>query len=384
MKQVQKIILAIGLLCLLPQAGHGTGKAEAAAQLPPKPVIAHRGASASRPEHTLEAYAKAIEDGADMIEPDLVITRDGVLVARHENEMSGTTDVADRPEFASRKTTRLIDNTFVTGWFSEDFTLAELKTLRAKERIPLNRPGNTRYDGRFEVPTLQEIIDLVQRKSKETGRTIGIYPETKHPSYFKSIGLPLEKRLVDILHANGYRGSAAPVFIQSFEVSNLKEIRGMTDLPIVQLLSAKGRPEDFRLSGDRRTYADLASPAGLREIVTYANGIGPAKSMVIPRDWRNSLGTPTTLVRDAHAAGLLVHPYTFRPENPFLPANLREGDPASPSQHGDAVAEILAFLMAGVDGVFTDDPAAGRAAMDALAGRQLNKPVVVGTRKGGE
>ncbi|WP_338847329.1 glycerophosphodiester phosphodiesterase [Massilia sp. W12] len=333
--------------------------------LPAMVVIGHRGASALRPEHTLAAYTKAIEDGADIIEPDLVPSKDGFLVARHENEISGTTNVADKPEFAARKTTKLIDNVSVTGWFTEDFTLAELKTLRAKERIPQNRPGNTQYDGQFEIPTLQEVIALAQAQSKAKGRVIGIYPETKHPSYFKSIGLPLEKRLVDALHAAGYRGPKAAVFIQSFEVSNLQEIRQMTDLPIVQLLSANGQPEDFRLRGDTRKYADLAQPAGLREIARYANGIGPSKDMIIARTAQNRLGAPSALVANAHAAGLLLHPYTFRPENPFLPADLRSGDPASPSTRGDMAAELKLFLQAGIDGFFTDDPAVGRAALDA-------------------
>lgn len=341
---------------------------------PPKPlVIAHRGASALRPEHTLAAYEKAIEDGADVIEPDLVSTRDGVLVARHENEISGTTDVAGKPEFASRKTTRIIDGVPLTGWFTEDFSLAELKTLRARERIARNRPGNIRYDGQFEIPTLQEVIDLARRMSRATGRTIGIYPETKHPSYFKSIGLPLERRLVETMHANGYRGRNAPVFIQSFEVANLKEMRQLTDLPLVQLLSASGQPEDFRIAGDGRGYRDIAGPAGLREVATYADGIGPAKEMVIPRAASGGLGAPTSLVQDAHAAGLLVHPYTFRPENPFLPADLRRGDVKSPSERGDIAAEIAAFLAAGIDGLFIDDPAAGRAAVDGLGSKPARR-----------
>ncbi|MEN9865053.1 MAG: hypothetical protein RL748_643 [Pseudomonadota bacterium] len=343
----------------------GCGGSHQEAALPAKVVIGHRGASALRPEHTLAAYTVAIDSGADIIEPDLVPTKDGVLVARHENEISGTTNVADKPEFAARKTTKTIDNVRVTGWFTEDFTLAELKTLRAKERIPANRPGNTQYDGQFQIPTLQEVIDLARERSR-AGRVIGIYPETKHPSYFKSIGLALEKRLVDQLHNAGYRGLSAPVFIQSFEVANLKEIRSMTDLPIVQLLSASGQPEDFRLAGDRRTYLDVASASGLRDVAKYANGIGPSKDMIIPRDAQNKPGTPTSLVRDAHAAGLLLHPYTFRPENPFLPANLRQGDAASLTQRGDLAAEITLFLQAGVDGVFTDDPAIGRAALDAF------------------
>ena len=336
------------------------------APLPAKVVIGHRGASALRPEHTLEAYAKAIDDGANVIEPDLVSTKDGVLVARHENEISGTTNVADKPEFVARKATRLIDNVSTTGWFTEDFTLAELQTLRAKERIPLNRPANTAFDGQFLVPTFQAVMDLAKAKTLETGRTIAIYPETKHPSYFKSINLPLEKRLVDALDTNGYRGRSAPVFIQSFEVANLKEMRQLTDVRIVQLLSGSGRPEDFRLSGDSRTYADISNAAGLREVASYANGIGPDKSMVIPRTAQNTLGTPTTLVADAKAAGLIVHPYTFRPENPFLPVDLRRGNTASPSERGDLAAEITVFLRTGIDGFFTDDPAIGRAALEAF------------------
>ncbi|WP_293932953.1 glycerophosphodiester phosphodiesterase [Iodobacter sp.] len=344
--------------------------AAVATPLPAKLVIGHRGASALRPEHTIAAYTKAIEIGADVIEPDLVSTKDGVLVARHENEISGTTNVADKAEFASRKVTKSIDGVSVTGWFTEDFTLAELKTLRAKERIPANRPENAKYDGQFEIPTFQEVIDLAKAKTKETGRTIGIYPETKHPSYFKSINLPLEKRLVDALHANGYKGKTAPVFIQSFEVANLKEIRSLTDLPIVQLLSGSGQPEDFRLAGDKRSYADLATAAGLKEVALYANGIGPAKDMIISRDANNNLGTPTSLVKDAHAANLLLHPYTFRPENPFLPANLRKGDVKSLTERGDLAAEITVFLQAGIDGFFTDDPSIGRAALDAYLGKK--------------
>lgn len=342
------------------------GGSDAPPSLPAKIVIGHRGNPAQRPEHTIASYTLAIENGADVIEPDLVPTKDGVLVARHENEISGTTNVADIPAFAARKTPKIIDNVSLTGWFTEDFTLAELKTLRARERIPANRPANTQYDGQFGIPTLQEVIDLARARSKSSGRVIGIYPETKHPSYFKSIGLPLEKRLVEQLHSNGYRGKTAPVFIQSFEVANMKEIRGMTDLPIVQLLAATGQPEDLRLAGSSRSYADIASAAGLREVALYANGVGPSKDMIIPRDAQNNLGTPTTLVRDAHAAGLVLHPYTFRPENPFLPANLRKGDAASLTARGDLAAEITAYLQAGVDGVFTDEPSVGRAALDAF------------------
>ena len=338
----------------------------ALAPLPARLVIGHRGASALRPEHTLASYAQAIDDGADAIEPDLVVTRDGVLVARHENELSGTTDVAAQPEFAGRRATRLIDNVRTTGWFTEDFTLAELQTLRARERLPRNRPASAAFDGQFGVPTFQAIIDLAKARSRSTGRTIALYPELKHPSHFRAIQLPLEQRLVDALHANGYRGQEAPVFIQSFEVSSLKALRKLTDVRLVQLLAARGQPEDFRLAGDGRTYASLATAAGLREVARYADGIGPEKSLVIARTAQNTLGTPGPLVTDAHTAGLQVHPYTFRPENPFLPADLRGANAASPSERGDLAAEITAFLQAGVDGFFTDDPAIGRAAVDAF------------------
>lgn len=343
---------------------------------PPVPTVtAHRGASAVRPEHTLEAYRKAIEDGADVVEPDLVATKDGVLVARHENEISGTTNVADRPEFAARKTTKTIDGIPVTGWFTEDFTLAELKTLRARERIPANRPANVAYNDQFPIPTLQEVIELVQAESEKRDKVIGLYPETKHPSYFKSIGLPLERRLVDQLAAAGYKGRDAAVFIQSFEVANLKELRGMTQIRLVQLIdnpanppAANGAPRnapyDFVLARNGRTYADLVTAAGLKEVATYADVVSPYKDILIPRNAANNLGTPTNVIANARAAGLSVHTWTLRPENPFLPANLRTEPVNSPSQRGNAVAEIRAFLDAGIDGFFTDDPAAGRAAVD--------------------
>jgi len=325
----------------------------------PAIVIAHRGASGYRPEHTLASYELAIEQGADYIEPDLVITRDGVLVARHENEIGGTTDVARHPEFATRKTTKSVDGHPLTGWFAEDFTLAELKTLRAVERIPAVRPANAAYDGRYAVPTLAEVIELAQRRSRELGRTIGIYPETKHPSYFRALGLPLEERLVAQLHAAGYTGRDAPVFIQSFEVGNLRLLRGLTQLPLVQLLAADGAPFDFVLSGDARRYADLAAPAGLKEIARYADAIGPEKSMIVPRDAAGRLLPPTTLVTDAHAAGLRVHPWTFRREDEFLPLDYR----------GKPQAEIEAFLAAGVDGFFTDNPDIGVAAVQRFRAR---------------
>lgn len=345
---------------------------------PPSPAVTgHRGASALRPEHTLASYRKAIEDGADIVEPDLVATKDGVLVARHENEIGGTTNVADAAQFASRKTTKTIDGIPVTGWFTEDFTLAELKTLRAKERIPANRPANTAFDGQLEVPTLQEVIDLVKQESTARNKVIGIYPETKHPSYFKSIGLPLEKRLVDQLVASGYRGKGAAVYIQSFEVANLKELRGMTEMRLVQLIdnpknapapngAPRNAPYDFVAAGNGRTYADLVTPAGLKDIAVYADVVSPYKEVIIPRTAANELGTATSFVADARAAGLKVHTWTLRPENPFLPVSLRKPDVTSPSQRGDAGAEIAAYLKAGIDGFFTDDPAVGRAAVAAF------------------
>jgi len=316
-------------------------------------VIGHRGASGYRPEHTLASYQLAIDMGADYIEPDLVSTSDHVLVARHENNIAETTDVADHPEFAGRKATKTIDGVALTGWFTEDFTLAELRTLRARERLPDLRPTNTAFDGLYQVPTFQEVIDLAKRAG------VGIYPETKHPTYFDSIGLSLEEPLVATLHANGYRGRNAPVFIQSFEVANLKELNRRTRVPLVQLLDATGRPYDFVVAGDPRTYADLATPDGLAEIATYADGIGPNKNLIVPRDADGRLLDPTGLVRDAHRAGLQVHPWTFRKENNFLPADFQQGNPASPQflgATGDAPAEFRLFYRLGVDGLFSDHP----------------------------
>lgn len=335
-------------------------------------VIAHRGASALRPEHTLAAYEKAIDDGADAVEPDLVMTRDGMLVARHENEISGTTDVAARPQFADRKTVRRIDGVAAHGWFVEDFTLAELLTLRARERMPEIRTTSAAFDGWYPVPTLQEIISLVKRKAAQAGRPIAIYPELKHPGYFRSIGLPLEERLIDILDANGLSGEEAPVFIQSFEVESLKRLRRLTNVRLVQLLFSSGQPDDFRRSGDLRTYADMTTPAGFAEVAIYADGIGVAKSMVYGHGSEMHPAASSSLVPDAQAAGLFVHAYTFRPENLFLPLALQRGETMLPSGRGDGAAEIMLFLQAGIDGFFTDDPAVGRTTVDAFQRTQGN------------
>ncbi|WP_309064929.1 esterase-like activity of phytase family protein [Microbacterium sp.] len=317
-------------------------------------VIGHRGASGYRPEHTLAAYEQAIVQCADYIEPDVVSTKDGVLVARHENEISGTTDVATRPEFANRKTTKTIDGARVTGWFAEDFTLAELRSLRAKERLPKTRPANTAFDGLYLIPTLDEVIDLARHSISCDGRQVGVYPETKHPSYFDGIGLSLEEPLIDALRANGVDRADAPVIVQSFEVSNLQDLNGMTEVRLAQLISSSGRPYDFTLAGDSRTYADLVTPAGLAQITEYADGIGAEKSVLIPRSPEGRLASPSPVTADAHAAGLSVHGWTFRLENQYLPVEFRSSaDPAAP---GDLAGEIQMFLDAGMDGIFSDHP----------------------------
>jgi len=335
-------------------------------------VVGHRGASALRPEHTLEAYRKAIEDGADIIEPDLVSTKDGVLVARHENEISGTTNVAEVAKFADRKKTKTIDNMQFTGWFTEDFTLAELKELRARERIPQQRPGNTQYNDQFEIPTLAEVITLAKDMSAKTGRTIHLFPETKHPTYFQTVGLPLEDQLISDLKANDFSARKATVYIQSFEVANLKALRekiggSQPNWKLVQLMEDRARrPYDFTVAGDTRTYGDLMTEAGMKEIATYAQGVGPAKRSIIDVDSAGNFQAPSDLVRNAHAVDLLVFPYTFRPENAFLTAPLKAEGPDSTRNPSGSVAEIQAYLEAGIDGFFTDDPAVGRQAVDTF------------------
>jgi glycerophosphoryl diester phosphodiesterase len=314
-------------------------------------VMGHRGASGYRPEHTLASYELAARMGADFIEPDVVATKDGVLVVRHENDISGTTDVADHPEFAARRSTKTVDGVGATGWFTEDFTLAELRTLRAKERLPAVRQENTLYDGRWTVPTLQEVFELRERLSKELGRTVGIIPETKHPTYFTSIGLPLEAKLVKMVRAFKLDKAKAPIVIQSFELNNLVELREHYALkaPLVFLTSTSGKG-----FGDTQTYAELLTPAGLTTISAWVNSIGPDKNQVIPRTADGSLGAPSSLVADAHAAGLTVIPYTFRAENTFLPTNLRVG--TNPNDFGRAITEDVTFMRTGIDGLFCDQP----------------------------
>ena len=349
-------------------------------------VIGHRGAAGYLPDHTLEGYRKAIELGADFIEPDLVATRDGVLVARHEPNITSTTDVAQRPEFAGRKAKKMVDGVEEEGWFASDFTLAELKTLRAVQPLADRDP---QFNGRFQIPTFVEVLDLARTEGARAGRTVGVYPETKHPSYHAALGLPLEDRLLATLAQYGYTTRASPVIVQSFEVANLKYLRSRTQVRLVQLVdgndvNADGsidltapydRPYDFAVAGDARTFASLLTPAGLQQVKTYADGIGPWKPYLIPSrlvdrnndgqpDDLNGDGTiderdrvvmaPTDVVKNAHAAGLFVHPYTFRSEAKRLASDFK----------GDPKAEYRLFYELGVDGVFSDFPDQARLARD--------------------
>ncbi len=330
-------------------------------------VIAHRGASASFPEHTLAAYAQAARDGADYIEPDLVMTRDGVMIARHENAISATTDVAAHAEFAARRTRKTVDGQTSADWFCEDFTLAELQTLRARERLPGLR--GTAHDGEFSIPTLAQIMAQAQSAGAARGRVLGIVPEIKHGIYFRSIGLAMEDVLLDMLLSADW-ARAAPVLIQSFEISNLRYLRARLartggNIRLLQLLDAPTlQPWDVAAAGGVLNYAQMASANGLREIASYADAVGVERRAVVPLDADGAFAAPTSLVRDAHAAGLEVHAYTFRPENHFLPRSLWLGnDPARVNIAG-ASADLHACLDAGVDAIFTDAPALARAVVD--------------------
>lgn len=316
-------------------------------------VVGHRGASGYRPEHTLESYRLAAHMGADIIEPDLVITKDGVLVVRHEPEISGTTDVAKHPEFAGRKTTKTLDGKPTTGWFVEDFTLAELRTLRAVERLPQLRQHNTIYDGLWQVPTFEEVLQLRRELERELGRTIGVYPETKHPTYFRAQGKPLEEKLVPLIRKYGLDRANAPIFIQSFELQNLLDLREKFGVkaPLVFLTDVTGGP-----FGDpkKRSYADLVSPAGMKEWASKIDGLGPSLKQVIAWNPDKTLGAPTSLVKDAHAAGLQVCPWTVRAENDFLPVDYRNG--SNPADYGRVLDFLDKLYSTGIDGIFCDMP----------------------------
>lgn len=357
-------------------AGVALGAAPVVMAATKKPlVIGHRGCSALRPEHTLGSYAKAIAQGADFVEPDLVPTKDGALIARHENNIAETTNVADHPEFASRRTTKLIDGQKVTGWFTEDFTLAEIKTLRAIERMGAMRPESRSYDGQFQLLTLEEIADFVEAESAARGRKIGLIPEIKHSTYFASIGLPMEQRFLDRVAASHFL-STAPVIVQSFEVANLKWLRpriaAHANIQLLQLtVPMDMRPADVAAAGGKLTFNQMQTPAGLAEMKTYADWVAPVLQGIIPfgdiTGKPGPLGKPTTLVRDAHAAGLLVSTWTFRPENHFLPTDL-QGPGGDAARQDKACVELMRrFIATGVDSFFTDDPALGRMAVDRMS-----------------
>ncbi|MFE9645865.1 glycerophosphodiester phosphodiesterase [Streptomyces sp. NPDC006365] len=326
--------------------------------LPVPTIIGHRGASGYRPEHTLGAYQLALDMGAHVIEQDLVPTKDGHLVCRHENDITGTTDVAAHPEFADRKATKVVDGTSLTGWFTEDFTLAELKTLRAKERIPGTRPHNTLYDGRWAIPSFEEVLRWADHETKRRGKQVWLHVETKHPTYFRKLGLGLEEPLAKLLRKYGRHRQDSPVFLQSFEPTSMQRMSRLVGTPRVVLLwTPDDRPYDFIEVGDPRTVADLVKPEGLEWIASYAQGIGPLLDLIIPKDASGNLTTPTTLVDDAHDAGLILHPYTMRNENSFLPANFRKG--TDPNAYGDVFGAFQVYFETGIDGIFTDNPDTG-------------------------
>ncbi|MFF8503475.1 glycerophosphodiester phosphodiesterase [Streptomyces anulatus] len=347
--------------------GHGGGDGSLR-DLPVPTVVGHRGASGYRPEHTLGSYQLALDMGAHIVEQDLVPTKDGHLVCRHENDITATTDVADHPEFAGRRTTKSIDGVSLTGWFTEDFTLAELKTLRAKERIPGNRPHNTLYDGRWTIPTFEEVLRWAEKEGRKRSKPVWLYVETKHPTYFRELGLGLEEPLARLLRRYGRDRGNSALILQSFEPGSVQRLARLVDTPRIVLLSGpKTRPWDFVESGDPRTVADLVKPAGLAWMASFAQGIGPTLDLVIPKDASGRLTTPTTLVRDAHAKGLRLHPYTLRNENSFLPADFRRG--TDPNAYGDVFGACAAYLATGIDGIFADHPDTALLAAADFAGR---------------
>lgn len=365
----RRTVMGVGAAVLGTAALGVTGTAQAAGKpaeksggpggrrldLPVPTVIGHRGTSGYRPEHTLGSYQLALDMGAHIIEQDLVPTRDGHLVCRHENDITATTDVAAHPEFASRRTTKKVDGVSLTGWFTEDFTLAELKTLRAKERIPGNRQKNTLYDGRWEVPTFEEVLRWADREGRKRGKPVWLYVETKHPTYFRGLGLGLEEPLAKLLRRYGRHRAQSPLILQSFEPGSIQRLSKLVATPRVVLLSGAGsKPWDFVASGDPRTTDDLVQPAGLKWMASFAQGIGPTLDLIIPKDGSGRLTTPTTLVRDAHAQGLILHPYTMRNENTFLPADFRRG--TDPNAYGDAFGAFAAYFATGIDGIFSDNP----------------------------
>ncbi|MEV8402767.1 glycerophosphodiester phosphodiesterase [Streptomyces niveus] len=345
----------------------GAGHRPPQKKLPVPTIVGHRGASGYRPEHTLGSYQLALDMGAHVIEQDLVPTKDGHLVCRHENDITGTTDVADHPEFAGRRTTKSVDGVSLTGWFTEDFTLAELKKLRAKERIPQSRPHSTLYNGRWEIPTFEEVLRWADEEGRRRGEPVWLYVETKHPTYFRGLGLGLEERLAKLLRRYGRDRRDSPLFLQSFEPTSMQRMAELVSTPRVVLFDAANtQPWDFKQSGDPRFVADLIKPEGLKWIASFAQGIGPWVDLIIPKDATGKLGKPTTLVRDAHAKGLILHPYTMRNENSFLPADFRIG--TDPNAYGDAFGAFKTYFEQGIDGIFTDNPDTG-----LLAAADFNK-----------
>ncbi|MFE1772183.1 glycerophosphodiester phosphodiesterase [Streptomyces sp. NPDC059008] len=341
----------------------GAGQASASGRdgtagerLPVPLVVGHRGACGYRPEHTLGSYQLALDMGADVIEQDLVPTKDGHLVCRHENDITATTDVADRQEFAGRKTTKTVDGKKLTGWFTEDFTLTELKTLRAKERIPDVRQHNTLYNGHWEVPTFEEVLQWAEREGRRRGRHIWLYIETKHPTYFRKLGLGIEEPLAKLLRRYGRHLTHSPNFLQSFEPSSLQRLGklGLRCPKVLLLDEPTVRPWDFVEAGDPRTTADLLKPEGLKWVSGFAQGIGPWLPQIIAQDDQGKLGKPTTLVRDAHAEGLVVHPYTLRNENSFLPLDFQVGK--DPAAYGRSLDYLKKLFATGIDGIFSDNP----------------------------